>query len=67
MKGEWISPAPTECQLCHDPLKDSFIDGKTDLGPWGVMCLECHSVRGYGLGIGRGQQYDLKTLKKIGG
>jgi len=66
MKKEWISPAPKECDLCHQKLTNSFVDGKTDLGPWGIMCCQCHAIHGSGLGIGRGQQYDLTTLNKIG-
>ena len=50
---------PTHCDLCRQPLKDHFVDGKTQMGPWAVMCLPCHKRRGTGLGLGRGQRYEV--------
>ena len=67
LKKQWESTAPTECDLCHDDLEDSFIDGKTKYGPWGIMCSTCHEIYGCGLGLGLGQKYDLKTLDKLEG
>lgn len=65
----WISPRPTECQLCDQPFKDgdTFIDGKTTMGPWGILCEGCHRTHGVGLGTGSGQQYDWTTLEKVAG
>jgi len=65
MKKQWLSLAPTECDLCHEGLKDCFIDGKTTYGPWATMCPTCHNLFGCGLGLGKGQKYDLDTLEKL--
>lgn len=63
----WLSAMPTECDMCHLPLKGHpFIDGKTAFGPWACMCTACHRDQGFGLGLGRGQHYD-KDGVKIGG
>ena len=44
-----------------------FVDGRTRIGPWAIMC-ESHFERyGVGLGIGRGQKYDAETYEKIDG
>jgi hypothetical protein len=61
----WESEAPTECEICHQRLDGCFIDGKTDDGPWAIMCSSCHLIRGCGLGEGHGQKYDLKTLERV--
>jgi hypothetical protein len=42
-----------------------FYDFKTTSGPWAIGCEKCFEKRGMGLGIGRGQKYELKTLKKV--
>ena len=57
------------CGLCLRPLKDfpTFIDGKTTLGPWTVMCPPCHALYGTGLGTGHGQEYDTNTRAKLRG
>lgn len=44
----------------HD-LDGQFVDGKTKMGPWAMMCLPCHRRYGVGLGTGRGQRYSLET------
>ena len=65
----WASPV-SKCDLCHVDIAQVFIDGKTDKGPWGCMCILCHALHGYGLGMGRGQKYsrqsDGKWLKTEG-
>ena len=44
-----------------------FVDGKTQMGPWAIMC-DAHFERyGVGLGTGLGQKYDAKTYEKIEG
>ena len=55
---------PSRCDLCHEDIKGSFVDGKTKFGPWGNMCIPCFKEAGVGLGTGRGQMYcyDNKTL-----
>ena len=53
----WMGSDPTTCDICEQPLHKVFIDGKTSLGPWGIMCVLCHNIHGAGLGTGRGQKY----------
>ena len=67
MKRKWMGPVPQHCDICQKPLKGPFIDGRTRMGPWGIMDESCHKQVGSGLGPGRGQKYDLTTLEKIGG
>ena len=64
-KGTW----PAKCDFCHGELTkvDWFVDGRTKQGPWALMCPVCHLMDGVGLGTGRGQKYDSKTLEKIEG
>lgn len=64
---KWNGAVPKICTGCGDSLKDIFIDGKTIFGPWAIMCENCHTTHGAGLGLGRGQKYDIKTLEKIEG
>lgn len=67
MAKKWIGPKPVKCDLCGKPLSQQFVDGKTIMGPWGIMCAVCHHHRGVGVGTGRGQRYDLESLEKIEG
>lgn len=63
----WLSEMPTQCDLCKTPLKGkSFVDGKTAFGPWGLMCTACHRDQGFGLGTGRGQQYNKDGVRTGG-
>lgn len=64
---KWIGTRPERCQICHDPLRSSFVDGKTKWGPWALMCGTCHRSFGCGLGLGKGQIYDLETLFEVEG
>jgi len=66
-KKKWMSTKPVTCEICGNPLKDVFIDGKIKLGPWAIMCERCHAILGEGLGPGKGQKYDLNRLEKIEG
>lgn len=52
---------PKQCDVCHKPLGDSFVDGATTFGPWGIMDSKCFGKFGVGLGIGRGQRYEKQT------
>lgn len=54
---KYLGTPPTECDLCHEPIKDKFVDGATEWGPWGNMCPACFRFNGCGLGTGRGQEY----------
>lgn len=67
MPKKWLGTPPEKCDLCHKPLTQQFVDGATVYGPWGILCAVCHKRYGRGLGTGRGQRYDLKTLEKIEG
>jgi len=55
------------CDICKAAFTDVVYDGKTLHGPWAFMCEDCFQDLGVGLGTGRGQKYDVKTLKKIEG
>lgn len=54
----WVGPAPTNCDICHESIDKTFIDGRTVYGPWANMCSACHSQVGVGLGTGKGQKYE---------
>ncbi len=54
---KWMGTPPAKCDICQTDIKDEFIDGKTVRGPWGNMCLSCHSIQGIGIGNGIGQHY----------
>ena len=54
-----------KCDLCHKVLKDTYIDGKTKQGPWAYMCLSCYKAFGVGLGLGKGQVFDVKTGEQL--
>jgi len=66
-RNDWLSEIPTKCDLCQKEIKEYFVDGKTQMGPWALMCAECHKKLGCGLGIGNGQKYKAKTGKFIEG
>jgi hypothetical protein len=57
----WMGDKPKDCDICHKALGDSFVDGATTMGPWGIMCKNCFPVFGVGLGIGRGQRYEKQS------
>jgi len=67
MKVKWQGSKPEKCDVCHQTFEKFFVDGKTQMGPWGLLCLACHHRVGVGLGTGRGQKYDLATLEKVEG
>jgi hypothetical protein len=57
-RKSWNDEPPTECDVCHEPIEEAFVDGKTDGGPWGTLCVPCHETHGEGLGPGLGQLYE---------
>jgi len=67
---KWMGSPPQDCDLCHQPICGTFVDGKTTFGPWAFMCPACHRRNGHGLGMGRGQEYqkqeDGSWLKTAG-
>lgn len=58
MTNKWIGKIPEQCDVCKKDINRFFIDGATITGRWGIMCPECHSYFGRGLGTGKGQIYD---------
>lgn len=42
------------------PITNIIIDGKTTQRPWAIMTPESHAKLGCGLGIGKGQKYELQ-------
>lgn len=48
---------PGNCDVCLAILGNAFVDGKTHMGPWAVMCDTCHRRHGTGIGTGKGQRY----------
>ena len=65
-KKYWMGEI-TVCDICQKPFGKYFIDGKTAMGPWGLMCEDCHCSVGCGLGLGLGQKYLTKTKEKVEG
>jgi hypothetical protein len=64
--GKWMGSNPT-CDICGKKPKEWFVDGKTKMGPWALMCERDFPKMGVGIGPGRGQKYDAKTMNKIEG
>lgn len=72
---KWIGGGRLECDIClnfhyktTDLTKEEFfVDGKTQMGPWALMCPRCFKLYGVGIGTGKGQKYDSKTLEKVEG
>lgn len=53
-----VESLPT-CELCHKA--EALFDGKTRIGPWAFMCLQCFGKFGIGLGTGKGQRMVLRS------
>ena len=53
----WIGVVPDVCDLCQQPIRETFVDGATMVGPWRNMDLRCLRMHGRGLGRGLGQMY----------
>lgn len=63
----WRGSKPEDCDTCGADISNTgFVDGKTTMGPWAMMCFACHERCGVGLGLGRGQKYNAK-LEKVEG
>jgi len=67
MAKQWMGSVPTHCDICKGKITQQFIDGATRFGQWAIMCPMCHRDQAIGLGTGKGQRYDAKTLVKIDG
>ena len=65
----WTGALPKDCDLCHKPLQEVFIDGVLKTGKtfpkWAIMCRSCHERFGSGLGRGKGQIYDLRSKQLV--
>jgi hypothetical protein len=61
----WMGTRPCTCDICGGRITKTFIDGKTKMGPWGIMCKACHKSKGVGLGTGLGQRYELKEAEFV--
>lgn len=60
----WFGSSP-RCDLSPSHLlHGKFVDGATTLGPWGLMCMDCWAKYGRGLGVGKGQLYQLQPDKQ---
>ena len=67
MEKRWHGPASV-CDICRCELVDEyFVDGRTKMGPWALMCPSCHRKYGVGLGTGFGQKYRTIDRVKIAG
>jgi len=66
----WLGTWPATCDACgaYLPDEDYFCDARSNVGPWGLFCPDCHRQYCSGrLGLGSGQKYDSKTLVKLEG
>jgi len=66
---KWLGTAPDKCQVCGIDLSQLkyFIDGRLKINGWAIMCVGCHAQYGTGLGVGRGQKYEVKSRLKVEG
>lgn len=66
-KKKWQGSTPV-CDFCGEWTAGSvFVDGKTKMGPWALMCATHYLRLGVGIGPGLGQVYSADTKEKIGG
>jgi len=71
-KKHWLGKRPENCDICGELMswisnKQWWVDGATTMGPWANMCPRCFEKYGRGLGLGKGQKYDVNTLEKTEG
>jgi hypothetical protein len=55
----WLSPLH-DCDVCSQPFGKVMFDARVLRGPWGNVCQTCFDRDCEGLGIGRGQKYELQ-------
>lgn len=66
-KKKWLGDPPF-CDFCGEWTAGStFVDGKTKMGPWAVMCEGCFEKFGVGVGPGSGQRFSTDTKDKVEG
>jgi hypothetical protein len=60
------------CDICRTKAINLtvVVDGATRMGPWALMCHDCFTRHGIGIGLGVGQRYqkqpDGRWLKVTG-
>ena len=64
-KLKWQGTIPKNCEICRKKLGKEFVDGRTFVGYWAIMCGNCFKKYGVGLGLGKGQKYSLPGGQKI--
>ena len=51
---------PGQCQVCDKQIVELFVLGlERDSHCWCNLCVDCHKRDGIGLGLGRGEVYQL--------
>jgi len=64
---KWKGSAPI-CDFCGEwTAGTTFVDGKTRMGPWALMCERCFSIFGIKVAQGFGQRYSADTKEKLDG
>lgn len=59
---------PSTCEICHKEPRGFFVDGRTRMGPWALMCASCWKIHGVGeFGKGYAQKYDAQSKEKLAG
>ena len=58
MARYWMGSEIEKCDVCKAKIRNAFVDGKMEGGPWAIMCASCHRIYGVGLGTGRGQRFE---------
>jgi hypothetical protein len=56
--------------ICKAALDNKFYDARIQMGPWGCLCEDCFIEHGTGLGLGRGQRFEISAtgrFEKTGG
>jgi len=67
-RKRWCGPVP-KLDSFGSAIRTRFIDGSTS-GGWAIMTPRNHTLYGRGLGMGKGQEYELNIdgyWYKIGG
>lgn len=69
-KEVFWSGSAQRCDFCKNELTAEFLDGRTHIGSWAIMCPSCAVKHGVGIGQGRGQVYQKQPdgrWKKVRG
>lgn len=63
MKGS--TTTVTRLPACDFCTATATVDGKTKFGPWANMCDGCFKTNGVGLGVGKGQRYEVEAPEML--